>query len=170
MHYKAQQEIWLVPTSAISPGDMIPTQHSCHTQLLLILPIIFVYCDPQQETILHHGPVYMSNMLCLYMMVSVGMHKTENRFWIRTQVIYSDDFYPILFYILKHQWQPTKLFLIHNRPMTLQLEKHQLFDSRSYLYIVPFSWTTPSPSFTHFNLSSKITSLKKPSSWTTITP
>lgn len=112
----------------------------------------------------------MSNMLCLYMMVSVGMHKTENRFWIRTQVINSDDFYPILFYILKHWWQPTKLFLIHNRPMTLQLEKHQLFDSRSYLYIVPFSWTTPSPLFTHFNLSSKITSLKKPSSWTTTYP
>lgn len=111
----------------------------------------------------------MSNMLCLYMMVRVGMHKTEYRFWIRSQVMYSDDFYPILFYILKCWLQPTKLVSSHNQPMTLQLEKQQLFDSRSYLYTVPFAWTTPSPLFTHFNLSSKITSSKKPS-WTTPYP
>lgn len=53
--------------------------------------------------------------------------------------------------------------------MTLQLVKHWLIDSGSYLCAVPFAWTTSSPRFTHSNLSSKITSSKK-SSWTIPAP
>lgn len=41
--------------------------------------------------------------------------------------------------------------------MTLRLEKHWLFDE-GHLYTVSFAWTTPSPLFTHSDLSSKITS------------
>lgn len=54
-------------------------------------------------------PVYTLGTLCLCVMLRVGMHKTENRFQLRNQLIYSDDFYPIPFHFLKCWLQPAKL-------------------------------------------------------------
>lgn len=66
MLYKAQHEIWLLPTCAMLYGDTpAGSQHSCHTHLLLILSTVFVYNDTHQEIISHNEPVYMLRVLCL---------------------------------------------------------------------------------------------------------
>ena len=79
---------------------LVNTQHSWNTQQCLW---------PTVGNNLYYGPAYILSMLCLCVVLCVGMYKTENTFWLRSQVIYSDNFYPIPFHFLQCWLQPTKL-------------------------------------------------------------